>query len=364
MNHKNTTDGGEDYFDFNVTEWSDYSELVDLKHLKQVMQPVMVAVGTAGNILTYAVLRRSSFRQQSVCFYLRVYVIMCTFILALDLGCEWLFNILELVAIKNMSEWSCRIWQFVYNVVLYSVNWLIVAVSIDRYIVTWHPSKSKRICTVFIGKVAVLAICIGLVVVSVHALWTYELVAFEELGITKTDCSVGESDLHTRIWAWLSTSMYKFIPLAVLFIFNIMILLGLCIKREHACRPFMRAHNLHSMTSSCVAMTLTFFVTVAPVTVIEPIGYQLAEVFASDLDLYKHYSFIHAICAQITNINLVIPFFYCFIISSSFRKKTIKMSRKLIRRKRTKDNLTYLTNSRNSGRSIEVVHNNSDVTSL
>lgn len=309
------------YDDTTASNWIDYSHLKGAYNVKRVLQPVLVVVGMLGNLLTVKVLRGKLFCHQSVKLYISAYAIMCMLILFIDLGCEWLFNIIERPSIKCLTDWGCRLWQFVFNVVIYSVQWLIVAVAVDRYTAIWHPTSSKRMCTYLFSKFAVVVIAIGLVVVSIHALWTYELVDYSNIGIMKMDCIVGGQDLHSRIWIWVSTSMYKYIPLLLLLVFNTLILVGLFIKRDTLFCPEVRTQKLHKLTNAGVALTTVFFLNTAPVTILEIVGYQLFEKFHSDRGLHIHYSFIYEVCTQLAYIHLATSFLLCMIFSKLFRKQ-------------------------------------------
>ena len=113
--------------------------------------------------------------EKSVFFFLQIYAVTNTLVLYVGCGVDWFSHITETTYIANFSDWLCRVWQFIYNVIIYAAGWIVVSMSIDRFIIVWHPRQAPYMCTVFMAKLVTIIILIGLVVVSIHAMWTYEL---------------------------------------------------------------------------------------------------------------------------------------------------------------------------------------------
>ncbi|XP_064640090.1 C-C chemokine receptor type 1-like [Lineus longissimus] len=183
--------------------------------------PVILAFGTIGNILTIGVLCRKPWRQQSTVFYLLTLAVANT--LALFIGCssEWIAYVSKLRSITILADWLCRVWKFLFNVSVHFPTWLVLAMTIDRFVMVWSPHRAPHICTVFRSKVVIIFITVGLICVSIHAMWTYVLV---EHG-NAHNCWVGINHhyFHTRVWPWVQGVIYSYIPLSLLFIFILLL---------------------------------------------------------------------------------------------------------------------------------------------
>ena len=143
-------------------------------------------------------------------------------------GVDWFSQVTGTTYIANFSDWLCRVWQFIYNVIIYAAGWIVVSMSIDRFIIVWNPRQAPYMCTVFMAKLVTIVILVGLVVVSIHAMWTYEL--------TPQGCNIDimQQDFQTIAWPWISATLCSYIPLVLIFIFQIMLLIGLVYPRSEA----------------------------------------------------------------------------------------------------------------------------------
>lgn len=74
-------------------------------------------------------------------------------------------------------------------------------------------------------KFVVIIIFVGLVVISIYVMWIFE---FMDNG-----CYIYylENDVYFVIWIWVVVSFYFYILLVLIFIFNVLIFIGICLKR-------------------------------------------------------------------------------------------------------------------------------------
>ncbi|XP_046570789.1 probable G-protein coupled receptor 139 [Haliotis rubra] len=231
------------------------------EQLHRYLTPVLIIIGNFSNLLALLVLRRKNLRQHSACFYMSAYAIANLLVLNLVSGVAWLCYILQKPYIATLSDWGCGLWTFMANVMIYSGIWFVVAMTIDRYVLLCYPNKALTMCTVFTAKVSSVFIMIGLVVISVHAMWTYQL---QEHG-----CFIPYhmKDLHILIWPWMSATFYSYLPLLLLFHLNICLMVSLCLKR-HRLRPTIQADGGDDFIVITLIISMSFFALAVPATII------------------------------------------------------------------------------------------------
>lgn len=189
--------------------------------LKLILPPILILMATCGNVTGLLVVNGSvRLNQISASIYLRVYFVVSTLVLFLGTGQTWICVLTGSPFIWNATDYACRLWEFGSGVIFYYPIWLLVAFATDRWLLVSRSRHAYLVDSVFAAKVVCLAILSGLVTVSVHAMWTFELLPHGQCGIT-----ADSDDLHSVIWPWISVTMYSFLPLALLFVYSVRLLL-------------------------------------------------------------------------------------------------------------------------------------------
>jgi hypothetical protein len=293
---------------------SDVSELLLLELLFQVyLPPVLIILGTVGNCLTIIVLRRKNFRQCSISFYMTAYACCCLLMLYLFLGTEWFSKILHQKSLDEKADWLCRVWQFISRVISYSGIWFVVAMMIDRFIVIWHPKQFSSLCTIFMAKFVAIIIFVGLVVISIHAMWTFELMNDSGCYPYHT-----ENDIHSLIWPWVAASFYSYIPLALIFTFNVLIFTGICLKRPFKSHQTQEHHSL-LFTYTTLGTSMVYFLLVMPATIINVVDMTYPPSWLHDKELMIQLAKARFTAHYMAWLNTTIIFFMCFFFSRTFR---------------------------------------------
>lgn len=316
----NNSDDKKD-MDYNYTQWVPFYEDTEDPNLTTIfndyLPPILIILGSIGNILTVLVMRRRVFRKTSIGFYISGYSITSLLTLYLFLGLEWIAHVTHKKTIDNQSDWLCRLWQFIMRVIAYSGIWFIVSMTIDRYIIIWHPWKASSMCSLFMAKFVAVIIFVGLVVISIHAMWTYMLM---------NGCYPfhHENDLHTLIWQWMSASFYSYIPLTLIFIFDVLIFTGICMKR-----PSKHTHSNDQvsmiLTNTTLALSILYFLIVLPPTVINIVDITFPPSWMQDHNLMLQLSRARLATHYMSYVNTVILFCVCFLFSRTFRSEFFDM---------------------------------------
>ena len=281
--------------------------------LLRYVTPVLVIFGNFSNILAFVILRRKNLRQHSVCFYMAAYAVANVLVLNVILGIAWLCFILEVPYIGNMADWGCRLWTFISNVIIYCGIWFVVALSIDRFIYLCYAHKAATYCTVFAAKAITLMVLILLVVVSIHAMWTFEL--------QPQGCfvSYGQDDLHIKIWPLWSATIYSYLPLTMLLIINIVLSVSLCLKRHRQRRSESTA-NGDDFAITTLVISSAFFVLTVPATIINVVDIYFPMSLLS-LDLIAEIELTKKITEILSSVNQTLLGGILLVFSKAFRQE-------------------------------------------
>ena len=226
--------------------------------VKTFTPPLLIIFGSIGNILAFIVLSRKMLQQWSVCLYLAVYAIINTIVLYIGCGLDWVSYITDSTHVANKADWVCRLWKFFFNVISYSTGWIVVAMTMDRFVMMWYPRKAQQLCTVFMAKLSIVIIMIGLIVLSIHAMWTFAL--------TPHGCII-EADAHmfqTTVWPIGSAIFYSYFPIVLLFTLDIFLILGTC---NHASRGDNNPTQLR-LTQVALIVSLTYLLLSLPTIIL------------------------------------------------------------------------------------------------
>lgn len=269
--------------------------------------PVFIVMGIIGNSITLCVFRRDRMRKMSVCFYLSAYALDNILTTLVTSFMEWIHMVVATPHITHWTDWGCKLWQFSIRVVIYAGAWIIVAMTADRFLSLWYPKKSVTVCTVFWAKFAVSLILIGLVFVSVHAMWTYEVIT--------EGCFPAQGDLHAQIWPWLSGGCYSFLPLALIFLLDNLLLVKMCMKRN--CPP--------DFTFTVFSLSLLFALLATPATVINVVDFSLSRNALEDSEFMKTLDTVRIVCQLFAFLNPSGLFWVCLAVSKKFRAELCEM---------------------------------------
>ena len=279
------------------------------------LSPILIILGSIGNILTVLVMRRTPFCHFSISFYISAYAITSLITLYLFLGSEWIAFMAKVKTIDNQTDWLCRLWQFISRAITYSSIWFVVAMTIDRYIIIWQSKHVPSMCTLFMAKFVAVIIMVGLVVVSIHAMWLHELMG--QCYFFHTE------DLHAVIWPWMSASFYSFIPLTLIFIFDVSILTGLLLKRPTKSRHQEQLPMV--LTYTTLSLSMVYFVFVITPTIINVVDRTYPPTWLKDRQFMIQLAKARIIGHYMAWVNTITIFFVCILFSRTFRHELLDM---------------------------------------
>ncbi|XP_059164852.1 probable G-protein coupled receptor 139 [Physella acuta] len=202
------------------------------KVLLLYVPPVLLVMGTMGNLLSFLILRHKSMNQQSIYVYLSTLAIFDSLVLYFGLLRLWVDEVSGL-DIRTKSTWLCK-GLLMLNYTSSDVSvWLIVAVTFERYVIVSHPLQAPHFCQDSRAKKIIAGIILVFLLVNFHFLFTVDLnpsKASEQKRSVRYECSPnpGYEHLIQVVWPWVDALLYGFGPFVLISVFNSIIVFKIC----------------------------------------------------------------------------------------------------------------------------------------
>ena len=145
------------------------------KNLWVYGSPVLITVGTMGNLLSGVVMLRPNLRKCTTSLYLLVLAVADSLVLYTGLLPRWIRDLFG-TDLTSGSIAACRIHPFVLNLAIHVEAWIIVCVGIERVVAVVFPYKAKHIFTRRFAARQMAIIGVILAVVNSHFYWTLTIV--------------------------------------------------------------------------------------------------------------------------------------------------------------------------------------------
>ncbi|KAH3793982.1 hypothetical protein DPMN_147510 [Dreissena polymorpha] len=263
------------------------------RYLQLYVPPILLVLGTCGNFLSFVIMSRNMFKI-STYSYLALLAIMDTFVLCIGLLRMWIGHFA--MDIQIMSNWMCKLVTFVGYVSSVMSVWLIIAVTIERFIAVKFPLKAQRMCNVVRARIVILAITLATCLLYSHIFWTVELRSHDINGTFsyKCDASLEHVLLIKEIWPWVDAAVYSFIPFLIILVLNSMIVRRVLVaRRERSKLQMIPLTNIYLTPSRCsckrsnesskkltcmlLAVSFTFLTTTLPMNLLMVVNAALGD---------------------------------------------------------------------------------------
>ncbi|XP_071104710.1 C-C chemokine receptor type 1-like [Haliotis cracherodii] len=338
-------------------DYTQYPEYKAGSLVWSIFPPILIFFGTIGNVLSIVVLNRKPMRESTVSIYLTALSVMDILVLYTGLMRQWLRVVIEL-DIRDVSEMSCKIHILLVYFTLDMSVWLLVSVTIERFVSVMFPLTVKRYFTRCKALVNIAVIAVLLLALNSHYLYGLGDVETTTDGATTIEHCVslwnGYEHFEFHVWPWIDLCVYSLIPLIVLIIANISIIQKILTRRRNARRihPVVSTitseqkryqdKKTSSMTIMLLVLNLVFFLCTTPISV-----YLIGEPYWLD-DLTPRQEAVLSLVWAITNMlqytnNSINFLLYC--ISGSRFRNTLKELFQRRNRVRPSNSMTMLRNS-------------------
>ena len=155
-----------------------YPEDIAAQTINFYLPPILLIIGTAGNIICLIVHIRLTQRMLTACFYLAFLALVDTFLLYIREANAWVNQVLDInvsINIINTSNASCQVYSFASNLLLHMSSWLLAAALCEVAMINAHPAVAHKRLSLDKTKNVLLIQVLILVCVNAHYFWTYGL---------------------------------------------------------------------------------------------------------------------------------------------------------------------------------------------
>ena len=255
-------------------EMMQYVEYRILKYLLLYVPPILLLLGTIGNILSFVILMRRSMRKLSTYIYLAVLSITDTLVLYIGLLRLWIGE-LSGFELKNQTDWICKLISVAgYTVSDYSV-WLIIAVTVERYVAVCYPLQATSMCNLKRAMCVIFCLLLAMFLVNFHFFWTVQIREYNILGEVFYKCEGAPrySYLVSEVWPWVDAILYSFLPFFIITVLNIFIIRQVINARKsrHEMQSIVNDHPRRESSIKLTIMLLTisfaFLLTTLPMNI-------------------------------------------------------------------------------------------------
>ena len=185
--------------------------------------PVLIILGTIGNILSGKVMLGKRLRKHTTSVYLIGLAVVDTFILYADLPWNWINAVFE-INIRDLSFAYCKINLFCMYYVIQLEAWILVCVNIERLTAVFLPMKAKKLFTKRSALIQMAIVASVLFVINSHIFWTQTLVDDGSVYVCMEHPDFAMFRLH--VYGWIDMVLASVLPFSVMFVSSI----AICVK--------------------------------------------------------------------------------------------------------------------------------------
>jgi hypothetical protein len=317
-----------------------YSATVNLIFFAYLI-PLSIAIGTALNIMTLAVLVRRKFGKSSTRILLIVLAVADLSVLYFGYGVEALRDGFGLT-LANFSNSSCKFVYFAHHFFPYFSHWNVMLLTIERWISVSYPLKARFICTARLTSIALFAILVLNFGVTATLLIAYRT----EFKLGVSSCLLDNVTFYNL--AFIYRAIIKLIvsvvvPFLGIITCNISILYHAQqsrIKRKQLAETSSGGDcSFNAMTKMLVTVSLTFILFLLPDTVNHILKDYIIDKNVQVVS-YMYLSLTKPACKCLVCVNHSINFILYCVSGSQFRREFFEMIDATFGRIRTRTSIT------------------------
>ena len=255
-----------------LTTWHDFIRL----NLVRIFYPCLMIFGTIGNILCLKILFRKRFRRQSTCQYLCILAVIDILFIYMRSG-RYVYRYIYKVDLRNTSLWICRSYIFFSSTLSHLASWILVIVSLDRYLIMKHLVPQRHA-----GGRVVKSTCILILIVSLFNSHYFYILGTQmkfRISLTQNEKNSSNESLYTIRFVCIAPAQFKkffryYLPIFDLlfvaiipFILMIMMNIGIirtAVRSNMLCVTSHKQKRNNRLTIMLLSVTLAFMLLTCP----------------------------------------------------------------------------------------------------
>ena len=289
------------------------------------LPPIIVVVGTAGNILSFITVTNKHCKKSSFTTYIAAFAVVDTVYLLLVVLNSWLHFVYD-INLQEIHIVTCKLLEFLILFLGHSSSWLIASLTVERTFCTYFPHKVKTMCRPKTGYVVV-----GLILGFISALNIHELIGFiyqeNQQDTNVTMCgfvNVRYKNFMMYYFSWIEFSLYFLLPVIVIITCNFATVIKIfrnsdTSRMAHAFDLNRKKRNRHLLVITLL-VSFTYVVSISPVTLyltLKPYLFKDADYFFSSTQTED---IVSTIVYHLGFLNHAINFFLYILSGERFRK--------------------------------------------
>lgn len=319
--------------DRNLDEYASYQVG---RYMFLILSPLLMLLGLIFNILSFKLLypKINSSHTPTSYFYLAVLSVVDTGALFVP-GFRGWFKYLIDVDLKYMM--NCGWFLFVYFTLADLSVYLIINMTIDRFVAVFFPFSAKLWSTIRRAKIGIVVVTIYLVCINFHLIFSIQTEKVYDHEYTENTtvaiytgvykCSVPPQYDYwfNFIWPWVDLSVFSFVPFVILVSLNASILIKSHKQQEaaKALKKNMDREKNQKRTNVILAMIcVIFLLTTSPVVILH-----IIEPYWDLTDPVQdaYHVLATAICEHMMYFNNCFNFWLYFVSWKKFREELRNM---------------------------------------
>ena len=302
---------------------SDYMEFRAALWINKYYLYIICAIGVPGNIACIATLT-----QMKPFLSYAVYMLLLAVSDMVSITIKMVYFQITANDVK-MGDIFCQLILFLGTVAQQYSNWILVAMTVERFVAIWFPFKVKKICT----KRNVALANIVMIVVFICANWHF-LLTFEEVAdpLLVWDCRPKPNFAYfiNVVWYWIDGTLYAFLPIILIVVLNGLIVYA--VKRATNTRIDLtnntkkardKAAQQRQMTIMLLTISMVFIVLVLP----NCIFFIVKEYWTWKNTLHgtAQYFLLYQIVFVLSDLNHAVNFYLYCLSGKRFRHNFLKV---------------------------------------
>ena len=302
------------------------------KALSLFVPPLIILLGSAGNVFSFCILRRKPMLKFSTYFYLMILAIADTCVLYFGLVPFWFNNGIGYNVLAQ-SVWICRSFVvFNYSVSDFSV-WLIIAVTAERYIAVCHPMKKDQLCSQSVARKTVVILFLFMLSLHLHFFVTLDIRQWSHRGSTVSSCESahGFEVLVDSVWPWIDALLYSYLPFIIICVLNVCIIVQVMKSKQlrlgngsDSCRSRRPTQEGSTrLTVMLLTISFTFLLTTLPQTIVQILAHFLDSRARHDLEVQANFQLAKTVALLLMYLNHSMNFVLYCATGQKFRKQLL-----------------------------------------
>ena len=204
-------------------------------------------------------------------------------------------------------------------------NWILVAMTLERFIAIWFPFKVKTFCNKRNAVISLIAMFVFFVLANLQFIFTFEEITDSFVGF---DCrpKPKHADFVKYVWYWIDGALYAFLPIILIIVFNGLIIYAVRKSGRDQRDLTNRAMNMsdklvqqRQVTVMLLTVSLVFVVLILPNCIFFIVKTYWS--WRETMQGIAQYYLVYQIVFLLSDLNHAVNFYLYMLSGRKFRQK-------------------------------------------